>query len=162
MTHDREVERIAEGRSACRLCGTAHRADGSDTAGSWKQIRIDENLCDICAIGEERARNFVAGKGTKWLIVGGKLHSPEAPVWLGEPDPQPGKPSNWKGCSGARWDFQRFGEEPQTTYSMWIGGTVQAHMRDRMPDNGRFLSREEVEAILESRRRHLQEQANGR
>lgn len=139
------------GRRACRLCGTLHLADASNTGGSWKQIRIDENLCDICAIGEERARNYAAGRGPKWLIAGGKLYSPEAPVPLGASDPQPNKPSNWKGCSGAVWHFQRDGGEPQTTYSMWVGGTVSAHMKDRMPDNGRLLKGEELEAALAAR-----------
>ena len=133
---------------SCPLCGKVHLADASDTGGSWKQIRIDTGYCNICAIGEELARDYAAGKGPKWLISNGKLYSPEAPVPLGAPDPQPRKPSNWKGCSGARWDFQRDGDKPQTTYSMWIGGDVSPHMADRMPDNGRLLAEQEVRQLL--------------
>jgi len=70
---------------------------------------------------------------------------------LGQPDPQPGTPSDWKGFGGARFDFQRDGEEPQTTYSMWHGGTVREQQKERMPDNGRFLTREEVAQRIEAR-----------
>jgi len=136
--------------ATCPRCDTRHKADGSDTAGEWKPIRIAEGLCNIYAIGEHRARIYAAGEGIRWLIIDGKMLSPEAPVALGQPDPRPNTPSNWKGCSGARCDFQRNGSEPQTTCSMWHGGAVDSFCRDRMPDNGRWISREEAVAILAS------------
>ena len=143
------------GRRACRQCGTMHLADASETAGSWKQIRLDENLCDICAIGEERARIYADGRGPKWLIVNGKYYATSEAVPLGSPDPRPNAPSWDKGFGGARWDFQRLdGSEPQTTYSLWHGGTVTEWMRERMPDNARFLSRDEVSALSPIKEKH--------
>ena len=136
----------------CPRCGTQHKADASDTSGEWKPIRIAEGLCNICAIGEHRARVYAAGEGTRWLIIDGKMMSPEAAVPLGEPDPRPNRPSSWKGCSGARWDFQRDGHPPETTYSMWHGGSVDSYCRDRMPDNGRLLTKDEVASAIEARR----------
>lgn len=136
---------------SCPRCGSRHKADASDTAGEWKPIRIAEGFCNICAIGEHRARIYAAGRGVRWLIVNGKMMSPEAPVALGAPDPQPSKPSNWKGCSGSRWDFQRDGCEPQTTYSMWHGGEVDQFCRERMPDNGRLLTKDEVASAMSVR-----------
>jgi len=142
--------------ATCPRCGTRHKADGSDTAGEWKPIRVAEALCNICAIGEHRARLYTEGKGTRWLIIGGKYMSPEAPVALGEADPRPNTPSNWKGCSGAKMHFQRDGCEPQTTYSMWHGGHVDKYMRDRMPDNGRWLTDADAAQAIEARRAETQ------
>lgn len=132
---------------ACPLCGTKHLADASDTVGSWKQLRIDTGYCNICAIGEERARGHAKG-GKLWnVIVKGSYYSTSEIVPLGAPDPRPN--AGWKGFGGARWDIQWLdGSEPKTTYSLWHGGTVDAHMKDRMPDNARFLTRAETDAIL--------------
>lgn len=125
----------------CARCGKETLADASNTSGSWKPIRLELGICDICAIGEERARAYAAGKGTRWLIIDGHMYSPSAhdTVPLGKPDPRPRTPM--RGMAGRRFDFERFdGSPPVSCYSLWSGGEVDPWARDRMPDNGRFLN----------------------
>lgn len=123
----------------CARCGDAQKADASDTGGSWKAIRLDHGLCDGCAIWEERAREYERG-GTNWLIVDGSMYSPAQVVPFGEIDPTPG--ASFRGFGGRRFDYQRFDEDtPRSSYSMWHGGEVREAVRDRMPDNARWVAR---------------------
>lgn len=136
----------------CPLCGTEHMADASDTMGAWKQIRLDTGYCNICSIGEHRARLHASGAEMWNVIVDGKYYSTSESVPLGDPDPRPRAPSWDKGFGGARWDYQPLdGSPPRTTYSLWHGGTVASYMRDRMPDTARFLTRAEADAMLAER-----------
>lgn len=121
----------------CTRCGDAQKADASDTAGSWKPIRLDLGLCDGCAIWEERARQYEKG-GTDWLIVEGSMYTPHQVVEYGAPDPSPGAYA--RGFGGQRFDYQRFDSDtPLSAFSMWHGGEIREYVRDRMPDNARWV-----------------------
>lgn len=125
----------------CPRCDAATKADASDTGGSWKVIRVELGLCDICAIREERAREYAAGKSKNTLIIGAYTYSADRSncVPLGEKDPHPFQQN--RGMAGRRFDIERLdGSPPFSCFSLWAGGEVDGYSRDRMPDNARFLN----------------------
>lgn len=125
----------------CPRCGAATKPDASDTSGSWKPIRLELGLCNICAIREERAREYVSGKAKDTLIIDGYTYGADRRncVPLGNKDPHPG--AQFRGMAGRRFDIERFdGSPPFSCYSLWAGGAVDEWSRDRMPDNARFLN----------------------
>lgn len=124
----------------CSRCG-----DVAEPSNGYRQSRItdlmtEHRICFGCAHGEEQAENYAAGRTPGLLIIGGAIYSADKRqcVPLGNADPSP--TARWRGMAGRRFDIERLdGSAPFSCYSLWYGRTVDPAMRDRMPDNARFL-----------------------
>lgn len=125
----------------CPRCGAANNVEAKYRPGVTVDIRDELGICYICAIREERAREYAAGKSKRTLIINGYTYAadPANSVPLGNPDPHPR--TSMRGMAGRRFDIERFdGTPPFSCYSLWAGGEVDEWSRDRMPDNARFLN----------------------
>jgi len=125
----------------CPRCNEPNNPDAKYLAGVESSIRDELGICYCCAIRENTARQYAAGKLPNLLIINGATYSidPRNTVNLGAPDPSPRTPM--RGMAGRRFDFERLdGSPPKSCYSLWYGSTVDPACRDRMPDNARFLN----------------------
>ncbi|MDF2382447.1 hypothetical protein JMG10_13275 [Nostoc ellipsosporum NOK] len=125
----------------CPRCNAANDGARNYREGRTRDICEELGVCYVCAIREERARDYAAGKAKNTLIIDGYTYSADRAnsVPLGNPDPRPGTPM--RGMAGRRFDIERFdGTPPFSCYSLWAGGPVDEWSRERMPDNARFLN----------------------
>lgn len=125
----------------CPRCADAFNPDAKYIASRTDDIRGELGICYCCAIREERARDYAAGKSKRTLVIDGYTYSADSgnSVPLGQPDPQPR--ATMRGMAGRRFDIERLdGTPPFSCYSLWAGGEVDQWSKDRMPDNARFLN----------------------
>lgn len=125
----------------CPRCNEPHNGGTNYRAGAERDICEELGICYLCAIREQRAREYASGKSPRTLIIDGYTYAadPSNCVPVGMPDPHPHQ--RLRGMAGRRFDIERFdGSPPFSCYSLWAGGEVDEHSRERMPDNARFLN----------------------
>lgn len=107
----------------CKDCG---KADFSISfIGDTKKVMDREGVCFDCAYWRMQLEK------QHQVVIDGRIYS------LGNVNKPPNSPH--AGMAGRRFVIEFFDGRRVTTHDLWSGSEIPAHLRERIPDNARFL-----------------------
>lgn len=108
----------------CKDCGATNYSI-SYCKCAEKTLIDSEGICWTCAYWRVQAEK------THQVVIEGRIYS------LGDVNKAPNSPH--AGMAGRRFDIEFFDGRRVTTHDLWSGSEVPEHLRERIPDNARFL-----------------------